>query len=238
MTATRVSGVLAALVLVVATVGRAAAAPASAAPDDRILPLSLYQTEKARTLAQRHERALRDLNTEIYHCLPWVDVSKHSIGFFKPKGATDDDRYLSIRLYVDQQPSPEFDRLTIAERASAMFSRYVGPMLRRMARHAELVNDDVIGGYSVIVEWLKGIPASSKERPVHQTIAAFIEKVDADEYLSGRVRTRELASRARVLAFDGEEALGRVAVAGWEDNFVATYKLKGYEPDPTVTCFR
>ena len=119
-----------------------------------------------------------------------------------------------------------------------MFSRYVGPMLRRMARHAELVNDDAIGVYNVIVEWLKGIPASSKERPVHQTIAAFLEKVDADEYLSGRVRTRELASRARVLAFDGEEALGRVAVAGWEDNFVATYKLKGYEPDPTVTCSR
>src|SRR5262249_45585648 len=164
---------LGALLLVVVTIGPAAAAPASAPPDDRILPLGMYQTEKARILAQRHERALRDLNTEIYHCLPWVDVSKHSIGFFKPKGATDDDRYLSIRLYVDQQPSPEFDRLTIAERASAMFSRYVGPMLRRMTRHAELLNDDAIGGFITSVWGRGGGAARTQPRPAPHTTAAL-----------------------------------------------------------------
>ena len=218
--------------------GPAAAPPASSPPDDRILPPAMYQTEKARTLAQRHQRVLRNLNIEIYHCMPWVDVSKHSIGFFKPKGALHDDRYLSIRLYVDQQPSPEFARLTTEERASGMFSRYVGPMLRRMARHAEIVNDDGIGGFNVIVEWLKQAPASARERPVHETIAAFVEKVDTDDYLAGRATTRELATRARVLAWDGENALGQVRVTGWDDDFVATYKVKGYEPDPSVACSR
>ena len=234
----RSSILLGALIGSTVVLGGAAAAPPSSPPDDRILPPAMYQTEKARTLAQRHQHVLRDLNTEIYHCMPWVDVSKHSIGFFKPKGALQDDRYLSIRLYVDQQPSPEFARLTTEERASAMFSRYVGPMLRRMTRHAEIVNDDGIGGFNVIVEWLKQAPTSARERPVHETIAAFIEKVDADEYLAGRATIRDLASRARVLAWDGEKALGQVRVAGWDDDFVATYKVKGYEPDPAITCSR
>ena len=218
--------------------GRVAAAAPSAPPDDRILPPAMYQSEKARMLAQRHQRALRDLNTEIYHCMPWVEVSKHSIGFFKPRGAVQDDRYLSIRLYIDQQPSPEFSRLTTEQRASAMFSRYVGPMLRRMARHGEVANDDAIGGFNVIVEWLKKVPASANERPVHETIAVFVEKVDADDYLAGRAAIRELATRARVLGWDGERALGAVGVLGWDDDFVATYKVKGYEPDPSVSCTR
>jgi hypothetical protein len=227
--------VLAAFVL--GTAGSAAAAPA-VPPEDRILPPALYQTEKARTLALRHQRVLRDLNAEIYHCMPWVEVSKHSIGFFKPRGAAQDDRYLSIRIYIDQKPSPEFARLTSEQRASAMFSRYVGPMLRRMGRHAEIANDDGVGGFNVIVEWLKQVPASARERPVHETIAAFVEKVDADDYLAGRATTQELATRVRVLAWDGEQALGAMRVAGWDDDFVATYKIKGYEPDPSVVCTR
>ena len=222
---------------VLGAAGSAVAAP-SQPSDDRILPPAMYQTEKARMRAQRHQRVLRELNTEIYHCMPWVEVLKHSIGFFKPRGAAQDDRYLSIRIYIDQQPSPEFSRLPSEQRASAMFSRYVGPMLRRMGRHAAIVNDDDVGGFNVIVGWLKQVPASAKERPVHETIAAFVEKIDADDYLAGRATTQELATRARVLAWDGEQALGPMRVAGWDDDFVATYKVKGYEPDPSVVCTR
>lgn len=214
--------------------GGASAAPPGP-PDDRLLPPAMHASEKGRALATRHAHAMRELSTEIYHCMPWVDVAKHSIGFFKPKDAAQDDRYFSIRLYVEQRPSPEFARLTMDERASAMFSRYVGPMLRRMARPAEVVNDDAIDGFTVIVEWLKQAP-SAGTRPVHETIAVFIQKVDADEYLSGRLGIRELATGVRVLGWDGETPAGRLRVSGWDDDFVATYKVKDYRVEPGVVC--
>src|SRR2546430_9691537 len=40
----------------------------------------------------RSDGALRELNEGVYHCLPWLEVQKQSIGFFKPKGATQDDQ--------------------------------------------------------------------------------------------------------------------------------------------------
>ena len=74
------------------------------------------------------------ISAKIYHCVPWVEVKKNAIGFYKPKHMTGGDtRYLSINLYIDQQPSAEFAAYKVEDRASRMFSRYVGPMLRRLA---------------------------------------------------------------------------------------------------------
>jgi len=70
----------------------AAGAAAAAPPEDRLLPVPMYTTDKAKTLATTHREALRALNAGVYHCLPWVEIQKHSIGFFKPKQATGDDR--------------------------------------------------------------------------------------------------------------------------------------------------
>ncbi|MGH7277859.1 MAG: hypothetical protein ACREJG_04150 [Candidatus Rokuibacteriota bacterium] len=123
------------------------------APEDRILPAEAHTSEKAKSLAERHGESLRELNSRIYHCMPWVDIQRHSIGFFKPKHAVQDDRYLAVRVYVDQEPSTAFAQLQMTERASAMFSRYVGPLLRRMAGPA-LVTDQALDGFTVIVEWL------------------------------------------------------------------------------------
>src|SRR5256885_1199246 len=83
---------------------------------------------------------LRDLNAGIYHCLPWLDVSQESIGFFRPKhlAQSQDNRYLSLRIFIVQDRSSQFAALKLEERASAMFSRYVGAMLRRMAQRREL----------------------------------------------------------------------------------------------------
>ena len=218
--------------------GVAVAGGASAPPDDRLLPPLQHTSEKARDLATKHARALRDLNVEVYHCLPWLEVQKHSIGFYKPRHATGDTRFLSIRLYIEQDPSPQFASLTTAQRASAMFSRYVGPMLRRMMQNPGLRNDDAIDGFTVILEWMKQTPAARGQRPIHETIAVFVEKVDAEDYLSGRVTTPELATRARVLGFDGETALGTLGLSAWDDDFVSTFKVKNYQPDPGITCLK
>ena len=224
---------VAALVLAcVMSAGRAAAAP----PEDRLLPVELYTSDKARTLGATHREALRALNAGVYHCMPWVEIQKHSIGFFKPKHATVDDRYLAIRIYIEQDPSTEFARFRVEERASAMFSRYVGPMLRRMTKDRAVAADATLDGFTIILEWMKQVPRAPGERPIHETIAVFIEKAVAVDYLAGALPITEVAAKARVLGFDGETALGPLRLAVWDDNFVSTFKVSNYVLEPGVTC--
>ena len=229
----RLTLVLAAsLTFTLAQVGPAAAAPS----DDRLLAMERYTSDKGRTLARTYEPALRELNTQIYHCMPWVEVQKESIGFFRPKPATQDDRYLSIRIFVEQEPSPQFASLAVEERASSMFSRYVGPLIRRMAAYVPPTGNPAPDGFTVIVEWLKQHAMGASDRPVHETMAVFVDRALALEYLAGSVPARELASRARVMAWDGAEALGPLKVSAWEDNFVATYKVRNYQMEKGVNC--
>ena len=222
-------------VLVLACV-MCAGRPSAAPPEDRVLPVELYTSDKARTLGATHREALRTLNVGIYHCMPWVEIQKHSIGFFKPKHVTVDDRYLAIRIYIEQDPSPEFARFRVEERASAMFSRYVGPLLRRMTKSPAVAADATLDGFTIILEWMKQVPRSPGERPIHETIAIFIEKAVAVDYLAGALPITEVAAKARVLGFDGETALGPLRVAVWDDNFVSTFKVSNYVLEPGVTC--
>jgi hypothetical protein len=220
--------------VVLGSITKTLAAPS----DDRLLPFDQYTSDKARALAQRHDRGLRALSAKLYHCMPWVEVQKNSVGFFRPKHLTQDDRYVSVRLYVEQDASPAFGKLTLPEQGSAMFSRYVGPLLRRMHQaDAALVSDPQLDGYTVILEWLKqGSASGSPDRPIHQTIAAFMARSLVAEFLAGRVSVGVLADGAKVLAWDGETPLGDLRVTAWDDNFVNTYKLANYEPEPGVSC--
>src|SRR5437762_2383936 len=182
-------------------VGRALAAPS----EDRILPVDQYTSQKARTLAQKYAPALRALNAGIYHCLPWLDVPKQSIGFFRPKhlAQPQDYRYLSLRIYIEQETSPQFAALGLKERASAMFSRYVGAMLRRMTERAELVTEPLLDGFSVILGWVK--PTSPPgERPVHETIAVFADRPEAPGRRHHPVHEREQRAPFRPVAVEGE----------------------------------
>jgi hypothetical protein len=208
---------------------------AGVAQSDLIVPVEQYSSERAKGLATVHAAALRDIATTFYYCLPWLEVQRGSIGFFKPKAATRDDRYLSIRVYVEQEPSAAFAHLSSHERAGAMFSRYVGPVLRRLARDRALVDDADLAGFTVIVEWVK--PGGTIQgRPVHETIAAFMDKPLALQYVGGRLGAGELAHRSRVQAFDGETAQGEITFAAWDDDFLATYRAKNYTPPGGVDC--
>lgn len=222
-----------ALACVIVTGG---AAMAAAPPEDRLLPVVMYTTDKAKVLGTTHREALRSLNAGIYHCMPWVEIQKHSIGFFRPKPATADDRYLSIRIYIEQDPSPEFARFRVEERASAMFSRYVGPMLRRMTKDPAIAADPSMDGFTVILEWMKQIPRAAGERPIHETLAVFVEKSVALDYLAGAIQITDVAAKSRTLAFDGETALGPLRLGVWEDKFVSTFKVSNYVLEPGVTC--
>jgi hypothetical protein len=229
MTTQRIASILV-VVLLLAT-GAASAAPS----EDRILALDRYTSDKGRALGNTYGATLKQINTSIYHCMPWLEVPKEGIGFYKPRDASKDDRYLSLRVYIEQEPSTQFAALPMEQRASSMFSRYTGPLSRRLSGNGAMVNDSSLDGFTVILEWLKETPMSGG-RPVHETIAVFIDKATALEYLQGMVKGPELAERARVYGWDGETPLGRLRLASWDDNFVATYKVANYQLAPGVSC--
>jgi hypothetical protein len=203
---------------------------------NRLLPVEGHTTEKARALARTYLDALRELNAYIYHCVPWVETEKQSIGFFRPKHLTEDERYLSIRIFIEQDPSPAFAALGPTNRAAAMFSRYVGFLLRTMSRPPGIMSDPRVAGFSPILEWRKQDGSEATGRPVHETIAVHVGKPLAQGYLSGTVTIDELARRAQVLGWDGEKSLGPLSLPAWEDNFVHTYKIPNYKLDPGAKC--
>jgi hypothetical protein len=225
-----------ALALAILLAASAGLIGATAPPDDRVLPVAQYTTEKGRSLAKTYARDLREINAGIYHCIPWVEIQKESIGFFRPKHLTGDDRYLSLRIYIEQDPSPAFASLAVEQRASAMFSRYVGPLLRRMTKSPALLSDSSVDGFTIILEWLKQAASAAGERPVHETIAVFVPKALAADYVAGKATSADIAARARVLGWDGETSLGPLKLSAWDDNFVATHKVKNYQLEPGVTC--
>jgi hypothetical protein len=223
-------GLAAAAALALGSEGALAADP----PTDRVLQTDLYTSAKGRALAQKYQTPLRDLNAKVYHCMPWLDVKKEGIGFYKPKHLDGDVRYLSLNVTVDQQPGPEFTKLSVQERVSAMFSRYVPHLLRSMAT-GDLLKDPTLEGFTVIVSWLKAEPTGG-QNPVMETSAAFMPKALVAEFLRGRANISQLADGAHVLAWDGETKIGQIKPKAWADDFVLTYKVAGYTPDPRVTC--
>jgi len=116
-----------------------------------------------------------------------------------------------------------------------MFSRYVGPLVRRMAANRSLLNDNQLDGFTLILEWQKGV-VTDGDGPVHETIAVFLRKAVVTEYLAGRSSVGHLAEVAQVLGWDGETALGALKLKAWDDNFVSTYKVANYQVASGVTC--
>lgn len=210
--------------------------PVPAAADDAIMAIDQYKTPKARTLATTYQPVLQQVREEIYHCMPWVGVQKAGIGFRQPKGAVEDDRYLSVWIVIDQEEDARFAALPAERRASAMFSRYGTDLLRRMASHQALVADPNVQGFSVVLSWLK--PGTSKpgQQAVNETVALFIDKTTAADFLAKRVGGEEFMSRARFNVFDGERLLGRLPIEVWEDSFNSTYKLSNYTPPKGARC--
>lgn len=209
--------------------------PVPAAADDAIMAIDQYKTAKARTLATTYQPVLKQMREEIYHCMPWVGVQKAGIGFRQPKGAVEDDRYLSVWIVIDQEEDARFAALPAERRASAMFSRYGTDLLRRMASHQALVADPNVHGFSVVLSWLKPGTGSSVQ-PVNETLAFFVDKQTTLSYLAKRVPASELTRRAKFSLFDGVQDMGRLPLEVWEDSFVRTYKVSNYEVPKGQKC--
>jgi hypothetical protein len=209
--------------------------PVPAAADDAIMSINQYKTVKARNLATTHQPLLKQMREEIYYCMPWVGVQKAGIGFRQPKGAVEDDRYLSVWIVIDQDEDARFAALPAERRASAMFSRYGTDLLRRMASLQPLVADPNVQGFSVVLSWLKPGTGGAVQ-PVNETLALFVDKQTTLGFLGKRVAAGEFTRRAKFSVFDGVQDMGRLPIEVWEDSFVRTHKVANYEAPKGQRC--
>ena len=209
--------------------------PAPAAADDAIMSVDQYKTTKAKTLATTHQPLLKQIREDIYNCMPWVGVQKAGIGFRQPKGAAEDDRYLSVWIIIDQEEDARFSALPPERRASAMFSRYGTDLLRRMAQLGPVASDPNVQGYSVVLSWLK--PGTGKAvQPVNETLALWSDKQTTLGFLAKRITASEFTRRAKFTVFDGVQDMGRLPLEVWDDSFVRTYKVANYEAPKGQRC--
>ncbi len=227
--------VFAGAVVMVAAVG---VRSAPAAPLDEVLmPLERYTTTKAKALATTYRPQLGQFYENIYHCLPWVDVYKNGIGFRTPRGATGDDRYLSVWIWIDQNEDSQFSAMPRERRVSAMLSRYGVDMLRRMSALTGITADANVQGFSVVLSWLKpGTNGRPGVQPVNETLALFTDKASGLEFLAKKLPGAEFLNRARFSVFDGQQEIGRLPLEVWDDPFVSQFKLKNYEPPKGQHC--
>jgi hypothetical protein len=209
--------------------------PVPVAADEAIMGIEQYKTPKARTLASTHQPLLKQMREEIYNCMPWVGVQKAGIGFRQPKGAAEDDRYLSVWIMIDQDEDARFAALPAERRASAMFSRYGTDLLRRMAALQPLVADPNVQGFSVVLSWLKPGTGGAVQ-PVNETLALFVDKQTTLSFLAKRVSAGEFTRRAKFSVFDGVQDMGRLPLEVWEDSFVRTFKVANYEAPKGQRC--
>jgi len=222
-----------ALALLAALAGAARAAP----PEETILPPEAYKSDAARSLAAAYAAQLRQIYDNVYHCLPWLHIGKHGLGFRRPRATDRDGHYLSIWVWVDQISNPEFAAMPVARRASAMFSRHGVDLLRRLLSHAPLAPEPRVAGYAVVLSWLKPDgTAGPAGQGVAETLAVFADTASVQGFFALSMTPAQFVERALVTSFDGKRELGRLALEIWEDSFATTFKLKDYTPDPAQRC--
>ena len=193
--------------LVVATILMSAAVARPPPRQRPVLPPTQYTTDKARGSAPCTVGA-RTLKPESITAGRGSRCRRRRIGFYRPKNASQDDRYLSVRIYIEQDPSPAVLRsCRFEERAAAMFSRYVGPAAApddEDRRRSPATRARRLHGHPRVDE--AGAAATGAARP--RDDRGLHRQGAGASTTRGQLDIRTLAGGARVLGFDGETALG------------------------------
>jgi hypothetical protein len=105
-----------------------------------------------------------------------------------------------------------------------------------MATVHDVVADANVQSFSVVTSWLKPGSLAPGSQPVNESIAVFVDKKSALDYMERRISAAELTTKVRSLAFDGQKDLGVIPLEIWDDFFMATYQVPNYDPPPGVTC--
>ena len=218
-----------AVVLVAGTVALADAGPA-----DYLMPVEKHTSAKGRALAVKYQPQLLQFSEYVYHCLPYLEV-RNGLGFKKVPKEPGDNRYAAVWIRAEQAPDAAFAALPLDRQASAMFSRYAVPMLRRLSAVPGFESDPDVYGFSVAVEWIK--PGSDPDRPTMEILAMFADQASTRAFLGKTLPAGQYVEQMKKLTFfDGDKEVGRLPIEVWEDNFVGTYKVPGYEMEKGKVC--
>ena len=206
---------------------------AYAGPADYVLPVDKHTSPKGRALAAKYHPQLLQFSEYVYHCLPYLEI-KNGLGFKKVPKESGDTRYAAVWIRAEQAPDAAFAALPVDRQASAMFSRYAVPMLKRLAAMPGFASDPDVYGFSVAVEWIK--PGSDPNRPTMEILSMFADQTSTRAFLGKTLRAKEYVEKMRLTFFDGDKEVGRLPIEVWEDNFVGTYKVPGYELEKGKVC--
>jgi hypothetical protein len=206
---------------------------ADAGPADYVMPVEKHTTAKGRALAAKYRPQLIELSDYVYHCLPYLEI-RNGLGFKRVPKEPADDRYAAVWVRADQATDATFAAMPLERQASAMFSRYGVAMLSRLAALPGVAADPDVYGYSVAVEWVK--PGSDPNRPTMEILAAFADKASTKAFLAKSLPSAEYVQKMKLKFFDGDKEVGRLPIEIWDDNFVATYKVPGYEVEKGKVC--
>ena len=210
-----------------------AVVPAHAGPADYVLAVDKHSSPKGKALAAKYRPQLLQFSDYVYHCLPYLEI-RNGLGFKRVPKGTLDNRYAAVWVRADQAPDAAFAALPLARQASAMFSRYAVPMFARLAAMPGLELDPDVYGFSVAVEWIK--PGSDPNRPTMEILAMFADQASTRSFLRKELPAAEYLDKMKLTFFDGDKEVGRLPIEVWEDNFVATYKVPGYEMEKGKVC--
>lgn len=208
-------------------------APAYAGPADYILPAEKHTSVKGRALAAKYRPQLLQFSDYVYHCLPYLEI-RNGLGFKKVPKEPGDDRYVAVWIRADQTPDAAFTALSLDRQASAMFSRYAVPMLRRLAAMPGIESDPDVYGLAVAVEWIK--PGSNPDRPTMEILAMFADQASTRAFLAKTLPAGQYVEKMKLTFFDGDKEVGRLPIEVWDDTFVGTYKVPGYEMEKGKVC--
>ena len=206
---------------------------AYAGPADYVLPVDKHTSPKGRALAVKYQPQLLQFSEYVYHCLPYLEI-KNGLGFKKVPKEPGDNRYAAVWIMAEQAPDAAFAALPRDRQASAMFSRYAVPMLKRLAAMPGFASDPDVYGFSVAVEWIK--PGSDPNRPTMEILSMFADQASTRAFLGKTLPPKAYVEKMRLTFFDGDKEVGRLPIDVWEDNFVGTYKVPGYEMEKGKVC--
>lgn len=210
-----------------------AVALAQAGPADYLMPVDKHTTAKGRALAVKYQPQLLQFSDYVYHCLPYLEI-RNGLGFKRVPKEPADNRYAAVWVRAEQAADATFAALPVERQVSAMFSRYGVPMLRKLSAIPGIQSDPDVYGFSVAVEWIK--PGSDTNRPTMEILAVFADQASTRAFLSKTLPAADYVQKMKLTFFDGDKEVGRLPVELWDDNFVGTYKVPGYELEKGKVC--
>jgi hypothetical protein len=118
-------------------------------------------------------------------------------------GITEIAPYFTVWAWLQWAPAPAGRNPT--ERAADAFRRYAPKLLPHLVARDPIREDAKVGGYGLVLTWLK--PGPTTDAPVGETLVAFAPKEAVASFVSNEAVFSDLLAQSRLRLFDGQTEL-------------------------------